>query len=204
MSTIWRLVKFVVLFEIALYRSLLRWLVRRPHVPAGATAAPYVGALSLLLWTFVIVSAIETVALHLVLPWESVRLVADIIGVWGLLWMLGFTASNHVYPHLIAPEGLRLRSGHSVDLTVPWDTVERVSTRERSLERSKTLQVDDDVLSLAVTSRTNVEVRLSRPLTVPLGRETVEVTEIRFFADEPRPLVQQAFQRLSARSGGSR
>ena len=106
MSTIWRLVKFVVLFEITLYRSLRRGLVRRPHVPDGSTAAPYVGALSLLLWTFVIVSAIETVALHLVLPWESVRLVADIIGVWGLLWMLGFTASNHVYPAAVGPAGL--------------------------------------------------------------------------------------------------
>ena len=44
-------------FEVALYRSLVRWATRRPAVPAGATAVPYVGAVSLLLWVFTIGSA---------------------------------------------------------------------------------------------------------------------------------------------------
>ncbi len=205
MRRIRSLVTFVMLFEIALYKSLLRWVTRRPDVPAGATPAPYVGAMSLLLWAFIIGSAVELVALHVVLPWERVRLMADILGIWGLLWMLGFAASNHVYPHLLFVEGLRLRSGHSVDFAVPWDAIERIGTRERSLERSRTVQVHDGVLSVAVASRTNIDVRLSRPITVPLGEETAEVTEVRFFADEPRPLAREVLRLLaSARSGGSR
>lgn len=204
MRQIWKLVRFVVLFEIALYQSLFRWVTRRPDVPAGATPAAYVGAMSVLLWAFIIGSAIELVALHLVLPWERVRLVADIVGIWGLLWMLGFAATNHVHPHLLVAEGLRLRSGHSVDVEVPWDAVERIGTRERSLERSRTVQVHDGVLSVAVASRTNVDIRLSRPITVPVGKETAEVTEVRFFADQPRPLARQASERVSARSDESR
>ena len=110
-------------FEVALYRSLVRWATRRPAVPAGATAVPYVGAVSLLLWVFTIGSAVELVALHLILPWEHVRLVADIVGIWGLVWMLGYTASHYVYPHLLDATGLRLRSGHHLAVDVPWDAV---------------------------------------------------------------------------------
>ncbi|MEO5853662.1 MAG: hypothetical protein ABIQ15_14225 [Nocardioides sp.] len=170
----------------------------------GATAVPYVGAISLFLWVLVFASAVELVALHLVLPWESVRLMADVLGIWGLLWLLGFTASNYVYPHLLTEKMVVLRSGHSVEITVPLDAVVGASTRERSHKRSRTLRVQGGVLSVVVASRTNVDLRLSCPLSVPVGRSTVEVTEIRFFADEPRALVRQVTQRLSARSDGSR
>ena len=31
--TLWRLVRHAVVFEIRLYRSLFRWITRRPHIP---------------------------------------------------------------------------------------------------------------------------------------------------------------------------
>ena len=100
MTTIWGWVLFAWRFEVNLYKSLFRFVTRRPDVPEGATGVRYVGAISVLLWAFVIGSAVELVALHVILPWERVRLAADILGIWGLMWMLGFTASHYVYPHL--------------------------------------------------------------------------------------------------------
>ena len=135
-------VRFAWNFEINLYRSLFRLLARRPAVPAGATPVPYVGAVSLLLWAFVVGSAVELVALHLVLPWESVRLVADIVGLWGLLWMLGLTASHYVYPHVLDDTAMVLRAGHTDIVVVPWAAVERLSTRERSVDSSRSPQLD--------------------------------------------------------------
>jgi hypothetical protein len=57
------------------------------------------------------VVAIELVAVHPLLPWEIIRLVADILGLWGLVWMLGLLASLSVHPHLVADAGLRVRHG---------------------------------------------------------------------------------------------
>ena len=176
MRTIGRLVQFAWRFELALYKSLARFVARRPDVPRGATPASYVGAVSVLLWAFVIGSAVELVALHVALPWERVRLAADVLGLWGLMWALGYTASNYVYPHLVSETGVRLRNGHHVDVEVPWDAVERAGARERSVEGSRSLICDDGVLSVAVGGRTNVDLRLSRPLRVPVRGTTATVT----------------------------
>lgn len=172
-------------YEVASYRSLVRFVTRRPYVPAGTTPVSSVGAISVLLWAFVVGSAVELVALHLILPWERVRLVADIIGVWGLVWMLGFTAAYYVHPHLIGPDGLVLRSGHHVSVAVPWHLVERLGSRERSVDSNKSLQYDDGVLLLPMGGRTNVELHLAPPLEVEVRGRTESVTEVRFFADDP-------------------
>ena len=165
MMWVWGSVLFAWRFEVNLYKSLFRFLTRRPDVPAGAAAVSYVGAISVLLWAFVIGSAIELVVLHVILPWETVRLAADILGIWGLMWMLGFTASHYVYPHVISDDRLLLRSGHHVAVDVPWEAVASVSTRERSVEGNKSLIHHDGVLLVPMGSRTNVEVRLERPAT---------------------------------------
>ncbi len=42
---------------------------------------------------FIFVSVLELVVVHLLLPWETVRLIADVLSIWGLVWMVGFLAS---------------------------------------------------------------------------------------------------------------
>ncbi len=111
----------------------------------------------MLLWAFVIGSAVELVALHVILPWETVRLAADILGIWGLMWMLGFTASHYVYPHLDRRRGAPAASGHHVAVDVPWDAIAGAGTRERSVDGNKSLVHQDGVLlvpwAAAPTSR---------------------------------------------------
>ena len=101
MRTVASLARRAVAFELAMYRSLFRWVTRRPDVAAGRRRFSYVGAVAVLLWAFIVVSAVELVVVHVLLPWDTVRLVADVLGVWGLVWMLGLAASYSVHPHVV-------------------------------------------------------------------------------------------------------
>ena len=191
-----------VAYELAMYRSLFRWVTRRPDVPGDATPFPYVGAVAVLLWAFIIVSAIELVALHLILPWETVRLIVDIVSIWGLVWMLGFMGSFKVHPHFVSDSCLRVRNGPATAITVPWDAIATVGVRERSRDKSNTIQVDHDghgtVLNVVVGSRTNVNVTLLRPLVVPLSKGEEPVTEIRLYADDARGLAKHVREHLAS------
>lgn len=200
MTTVVSLVRRAVAFEVNLYRSLFRWVTRRPDVPPGAAAFPYVGAIATLLWAFVIVSAIELVAVHLLLPWETIRLVADLLGLWGLVWMLGLTANLNVHPHLVNGSGVHIRYGHSTDIVVPLDAIAGVAGKLRSPASSKTIQLDREergtVLSVVMGGQTNVELTLGRPLGVPLRKGPETVVAIRFHADDARGLVARVRERL--------
>lgn len=120
------------------------------------------------------------------------RFAADVVGVYGLVWMLGMAASLTVHPHLVTDAGLRVRSGAHVDVTVPWHAVDSVAVHERSRDSSRAVQVDRDgdrvTVSVVSGSRTNVDVRLREPLAIPVRSGEERVTEIRLFADDPRGL----------------
>jgi hypothetical protein len=195
-------------FELALYRSLVRWIVRRPDIPSGAVAFTHIGAVAALLWAFIFVSAIELFVLHLLLPWETIRIIADVLSLWGLVWMLGMLASFKVYPHLVSESGLRVRRGVSVDLTVPWDAIAAIEVRERGRDKSRALQLDRDeqstVLNVVVASRTNVDLTLRRPLPVPLPNGEESITELRLYTDDPRGLVSRVRERRTAREESHR
>jgi hypothetical protein len=196
------LARRAVVFEFALYRSLLRWILRRPAVPAGATPYSSIGVISALLWVFVVVSAVELFVVHVAVPWKTPRLVLDVLGVWGLLWMLGMQASFKVYPHLVAESGLHVRRGHSLDIVVPWHAIASMRVRERGLDKGRGLQLergeDGTVVSVVIASRTNVDVTLRHPLVVSLPSGAEPITEIRFFADEASAVVKTARERIAA------
>lgn len=187
MRTAWGWVVWALRLEWSMYVGGFRLLTRRSDVPPGSTPVSYVGAVSALLWGITAVSLVELVALHLILPWEAVRLAADVLGVWGVIWCLGFTACHYVYPHLITPDEVVLRNAApQAAVRVPHTSLTSVSFRERSLESSASPQVEDGVLSLPVASRTSVDLRVDPPLTVTVRGVAHEVHEVRLFADEAR------------------
>jgi len=49
------LVRRAAAFELALYRSLFRWLTRHLDVPSNAVAFAYIGAVAAVLWAVIIV-----------------------------------------------------------------------------------------------------------------------------------------------------
>jgi hypothetical protein len=196
------LARRAVVFEIGIWRSLGRWVARRPSgVGKDREAFGYARSATPLIWVFIIVSAIEIPVAHVVLPWELAKTASLAVGVWGLMWMFGFLASLHVYPHVAGPEGLRLRNGVHVDVTLPWDAIRSVSTHRRDMPSQRSVQlVETDagtILHLVQTSETSVDIVLSRPLEVHLRSGSVTVTQVRVHADEPRALVARVRSRLT-------
>lgn len=180
-------------FELAMWRSLYRWVFRRPRTRTpGGKPFPYTAVVGPLLWAFIGVSAVELPVLHLLLPWPVVRLVVDIISVYGLIWMFGLMASMRVHPHVAEETGLRLRSGASVDIEVPWDAIAAVRVRTRGLEKSRGVQFEDGVLKLVMASRTDLEVVLHEPRVLPVPRTGGEpVSELHFAVDDPKALAER-------------
>ena len=196
-----RLARRLVRLEVSIWRSLGLWVARRiPGDGPGVQKLAYGKDERPLLLAFIFLSALEIPVAHLLLPWEAARLVLLAVGVWGLLWMLGLLAAMKVHPHLIGPDGLRIRYGTFVDLRIPWDDVADVRLLRASVPSRKSLHVEDGgstaVASVPVMRMTRVAVRLRIPLTVPFDGGTRAVREIRLHADDPAAYVEAVRRHL--------
>jgi hypothetical protein len=146
---------------------------------------------------------VEIPVVHLVLPWPTVRRAVLVLSVYGLIWMVGMLAALRVHPHVVGADGLRVRHGTGVDITIPWDAIASVAARDRSLPSSRTVQVVRSaagrILHIGMSSQTRVDVTLREPRTVRLPRGRGElVAELRFHADDPGALVASARKHLTA------
>lgn len=191
-----RIVRLVVSYEVGLWLALYRWVLRRrPGVGAGDHAFGYTRAVMPIMWTFIGVSAIEVPAVHLLLPWYTVRMVALAIGVYGLLWMVGLLASLRVYPHVVGDAGLRVRYGSRIDVTLPWEAVTSVTANTRTLPSGRGVQVQDGAISIVLLNQTHVDVTLRYPVVLAVAKGEA-VTAVRIHADDPRALVARAREHL--------
>jgi hypothetical protein len=103
-----------------------------------------------------------------------------------------------VHPHLATSAGLRVRYGASVDFTVPWEAIAGISNRMRDHKGTRTVQFEQSVLAVGVSSQTNVAVALHAPLVLPVRQTGGEpVTEIRIYADDPKALIASAARKRS-------
>ena len=204
--SVFSLARGAVMFELRLYRSLFRWITRRPVVPsADVEAVGYSQAVTpiMLLWIFA--SAVEMVVVHLLLPWQTVRIILLIISAWGLIWMIGFLASLTVHPHLLSDTTLRVRHGATVDIAVAWDSIATIVYQRRDLPPSiRTMQFrgtkSGTDLQVGVSGEVNVHAVLRHPLTVPTPRGDKEITELSFWVDDPKSFVGRARQATKAAS----
>ncbi|MDG4822869.1 PH domain-containing protein [Asanoa sp. WMMD1127] len=192
------LLRTAMTYERGVWVSLFRWILRRPD-PAGPGARfGYSATTTPVLLAFIGVSIVEIPILHFLLPWRTVQIVAFVISAWGLLWMVGLLGALRVHPHLVQAEGIRVRSGFTVDAFVPWSAVAEIRTRNRPLEKSKGLQYEETAGGLigkvVVLGQTNVELVLTAPTEVGLPRGPI--SELHFWADDPRDLVAAARGRL--------
>lgn len=204
-ARLWALAKHAVVFELRLYRSLFRWVIRRPDL-GGRDDEPFTYAKSVtpVMWLWIFASAAELPLAHLLVPWEAVRLVLLLTGVWGLVWMIGLLASLYVYPHLLGPTTLVVRYGASHRITLPWDAVESITHRQGDLDSTVwTLQPRETEagvnLQVGVSGQVNVHAYLRRPTVVATAKGPMEVVELSFFADDPRALVAHARRSLAPR-----
>jgi hypothetical protein len=199
------LARHAVLFELRLYRSLYRWVTRRPVVPSpDVEAVGYSRTVTPVMSLWIFGSAVEMVVVHLVVPWPVVRIVLLVVSVWGLVWMIGFLASLKVYPHLVSDSTLRVRHGATVDIAIPWHAVASVVQQRRDLPSSmRTIQLRETNaggtdLQIGVSGEVNVHVVLAHPLTVPTPKGNQEITELSFLVDDPAALVAKARQHIGS------
>lgn len=196
------------IFELRLYRSLFRWMTRRPVVPsADVEAIGYSQAVTPVMWLWIFASATEMVVVHLLIPWPAVRIILLVVSAWGLIWMVGFLASLKVYPHLLGASTLRVRHGASVDITIPWDSITSVAAQRRDLPSSiRTLQPRETKsgtdLQVGVSGEINVHAVLRHPLTVPTPKGTQDIAGLSFWVDDPHAFVARARQHLTSEVAG--
>ncbi|HEX6327702.1 MAG TPA: hypothetical protein VFZ72_14110 [Jiangellaceae bacterium] len=202
-SSIGTLARRALRFELGIWRSLYRWVARRPRVQPGAAGFGYSNAVEPVIWVFIVVSAIEVVVVHLLLPWPPVRAMLLILGVWGLSWMVGMLASVKVNVHELSRDGLRARYGSNIDVFVPWSAVASVRPHRQDLPSSRAVQLSvgpqGTALSIGVPSQTNVRVILREPVAVTLPKGEQVIVELRCYADDAGAFVDSARSHLGQR-----
>ena len=197
--------KHAVIFELNIYKSLLRWVFRRPSIPAGFEPVGYARLATPMMALWIFGSALELPLVHVLVPWDGVRIALLVIGVWGLLWMLGALAGLRSYPHLVGAEKLRIRNGAMHDIAVPWEAIAKVTTQDRSLPSSmwalQPQETDRGIhLNVAVSGRVNVHLGLRNPLHVDTRKGDMLVTGLSLWVDEPRQVATRIRRHIESRS----
>lgn len=197
-------VRKLTVHEVKLFTATLRWLARRPKhgVGPGDTAAAYASGQAFTFYGFFFVSVIETVALALVIPWPVVHAVVLVLDIWGIYFILALQAACVVRPHVVGADGsLRVRYGVLLDIPVPAELIANARLDRRFPDGGGLLRLaDDGTADLAVGGQTTVTVELTEPVSFvrPLGKRA-EVRVLRFYADDPKPVVAALRRACAAR-----
>lgn len=191
-----------ILLEVALYGQLLRWITRRPDVPAGATAIPYAQLAAPVVWLFIFGSAVEVVAFDLILSrWLTfLRIPFLILGIWGLIWMLGLLASYRMRPHLLTDTHLHARSMARTDIAVPLDAIAGVQVADIDEPGIAFVKVVEDRLMVLVSGRTNLQLTLVEGTTLDTPKGEVTPATLGLWVDEPREVASLLRQKLAAQA----
>ena len=186
------------LLELALYRSLVRWIARRPDVPAGATAIGYARLVGPMLWLWIFGSATEVAVVEVVLRqvdagWaDVVRTPVLVLGIWGVLWMLGMLAAHRVRPHLLTDDLLRIRNSARTWVDLPLDAIATVRTLEHKLPGViKAIHLEDGLLLVGVSSRTNLELALTGSRVLHTSKGELTADRVGLWVDEPREVARE-------------
>lgn len=200
-----RLLWHALVFEVTMYRNLLRWILRRPSIGPGDEPVGYAKLVTPVMALWIFASAVEMPVVHILLPWRTAQIIAIALGVWGLVWMLGALAGLRIHPHLMSEAYLRVRNGAFVDIRLPWAVIGSVTTKEADLPSTmRTLQPlateSGTDMRVGVSGRVNIQVRLRTRLEVSTPRGTFTVSKVSFWVDEPRAVAARIRERVSARA----
>lgn len=174
----------VVLHEAKLSHSLLLWARGRQHgVPPGAVTIPYGRDGRAVGFALLTVSLIELLVVELIIPWPTVRLVLLLLGVYGVVVVLGFSAGPIVRPHVLTEDSLRLRLGTWADVTLPLESITKVSRRRGNADGL--VAFTGTTLVLAMGDQTQLQLDLDGSRKFRLGRHSGSADSIRVSADDP-------------------
>lgn len=176
--------------EAAGWRAMGLTIARRPVAPDGTTAHSWDQPLRAVLVTFLVVSALEVVIVDIITArWPWVRFPLLVLGVWGVLFMVGMLLANRTRPHLVGPDGLVVRAGSDLEVVLPWNRIEAVERRRRTVAEAPTAglvgEPGAEALVLPVQDSTQIDIDLAEPLTVDLPQASITITSVRLAVDDP-------------------
>jgi hypothetical protein len=184
--------------EIGLFRSLW-WAVRRRRAVApGDVAVPYSDRFTVMMWAVCCLGALELGVVHVLTgSWPVLQWVLFGMGVYALLWFLGFGLALRQHPHLLRGEELVLRFGHFRAVHVPLAHLVAVRTGAVSGHKRNVVLVGGE-LALPVMGDTNLQLRFEPPVEVQVRGRRHAVSGISCYVDGPR----EAAGLLRARAPG--
>jgi hypothetical protein len=175
--------------ELRYGHSLVLAVAGRRRVPAGATPFGYTRGTMGVPVAIGVASLVEVVVVHLLVPWQWLRMILLVLSIWGVLILAGYFASRVVHPHLVIDDRLHLRWGRMTVLTTPLANVSSVSRRANHAHTQP--HVDGDRMILTQFQSTNVVVRFVDPVSADAPVSTkerpadVQVTEVQLYVDDP-------------------
>ncbi|PRB11558.1 hypothetical protein [Microbacterium sp. MYb62] len=183
--------------ELRVYSSIARAIARRPAVPEGGTGVGYHRPVLTVLFIFIGLSAVEIPILDLIVhPWPAVRIPLLILGIWGVTWMVGLLCAMLMRPHTVGPEGIRVRNGLELDVSIRWSDIASVGIARR-VDEPKQPRITGGEYAERMQDETNIEIELERPVAIrlpglgPKGG-VHRVDRIRLWADDPRAFLDAA------------
>ncbi|MEU8192900.1 hypothetical protein AB0C10_03865 [Microbispora amethystogenes] len=171
--------------DLLLWRALYLATRRRKALDADEVAVAYGREVRTIMWLVMVVDGVLLVVVHLALPWPVVRMVLFVLSVIGLLWLAGFLAALHVYPHAIGPRRLRLRFASFYDVSVPVTMIKSIRVERSSKGLLRSAEVVGGTLVMEVSSSTNLVIELTGTHVVKLRGREYPITRVRCHADDP-------------------
>lgn len=204
------LVTRALVMELRVYESIWRFAARRPKIPPGARGFRYHRPVLTILIVFMVLSALEIPILDaLVHQWLPVRIGFLILGIWGLTWIIGLLLAYLTRPHTVGPEGIQVREGMELEISVPWEDLASIRLHPTSVDpndpKNKPKRVFEEdgerVCAIRIGHETNLEITFERPTLVrlpglpPKGGEH-KVSRLRFWADDPAGVLEECRRHL--------
>lgn len=183
-----------------LARALSLVLRRRADVPPDGVAIHYSRGIRPLFWVMLAVNPVDIALVEVMVKSVPLRIALLVLEILGALWFLALVATLYKYPHSVGKDALRVRYLSFFDCRIPLASIDSVRQVSRSLRARGGVTVPEDgVLAVGINQSTNLSVALREPQVVDLGRKgTVEITQLDFWADDPRAAVAAIRDQLPA------
>jgi hypothetical protein len=184
----------LLLTELRLWRDLRRPVTGSTVLAPGAVPLPAVTGLWFLPGALTAATVIEIIAIELLIPWMSARIIVTVISVYSLALLWAILGQRKIYPHYVLAGDLVIRHGRQPVMTVSSELILRATVARTY--RSERATVRDDVLVLGNGSGTSLRIVLAESLPVPdpdrwpwQKARIVRATEILLWVDDPAAAV---------------
>lgn len=175
--------------ELRAFANLFLVVTGRRRLPPSARGFGYTKGTMLVPVVVIVLTVVELVVVHLLVPWQWLRIVLLVLTIWALLFVLGLLASRVVHPHFVNDDVLNLRWGRDAVLTTSLANIIRA---ERYTHFAHTQpHVEDDRLILTALQPTNVRLSFAEPVAAvaPVSKKhrppDFRASEARVFVDDP-------------------